>query len=230
MRRSAASAPRSTSHAWTRRARSSRHRCDGGGLTAREAEVLRLVATGRTNRAVAGELSLSERTVARHVSNIFVKLDVPSRAAATAWAYEHGIVERGPCVSRTAHAAAARDGQDARCGVGPRPPSVEGHRRPGGSGHGRADDHHRGRSGGTGDGVPPDATRGAVRRAGRARADRGRVARAVRLAAPVHPGPAGHPARHAVPGAGLVVPDGPADGRLPRGVRGRAPPAGPHRA
>jgi len=63
-----------------------------GGLTAREVEVLRLVATGRTNRAIANELVLSERTVERHVSNILTKLGVPSRAAATAWAYEHRLV------------------------------------------------------------------------------------------------------------------------------------------
>ncbi|MCK6209116.1 response regulator transcription factor [Georgenia sp. EYE_87] len=62
------------------------------GLTDREVEVLRLVATGRTNRAIAAELFLSERTVARHLSNIFDKLDLPSRAAATAYAYEHGLV------------------------------------------------------------------------------------------------------------------------------------------
>ena len=62
------------------------------GLTAREVEVLRMVATGRTNRAIAGELFLSEKTVARHVSNIFVKLGVSSRAAATAYAYEHELV------------------------------------------------------------------------------------------------------------------------------------------
>jgi DNA-binding NarL/FixJ family response regulator len=54
--------------------------------------VLRLVATGRTNRAIAAELFLSEKTVARHLSNIFTKLAVPSRAAATAWAYEHDLV------------------------------------------------------------------------------------------------------------------------------------------
>ena len=54
-----------------------------GGLTGRELEVLRLVATGRTNRAIAAELVLSERTVDRHVSNILTKLGVPSRAAAT---------------------------------------------------------------------------------------------------------------------------------------------------
>ena len=62
------------------------------GLTDRELQVLRLVATGRTNRAVAAELVLSERTVDRHVSNIFVKLDVSSRAAATAYAYEHHLL------------------------------------------------------------------------------------------------------------------------------------------
>jgi DNA-binding NarL/FixJ family response regulator len=60
-------------------------------LSPRELEVLRLVATGRTNRAIAAELFISERTVERHVSNIFVKLDVSSRAAATAWAYQHNL-------------------------------------------------------------------------------------------------------------------------------------------
>jgi DNA-binding CsgD family transcriptional regulator len=63
-----------------------------GGLTAREVEVLALVATGRTNRAIATELVISEKTVARHLSNIFTKLDLTSRAAATAYAYEHGLV------------------------------------------------------------------------------------------------------------------------------------------
>jgi ATP/maltotriose-dependent transcriptional regulator MalT len=63
-----------------------------GGLTARELQVLRLVAAGKTNRAIAGELFISERTVERHLSNIFTKLNVPSRAAATAYAYEHELV------------------------------------------------------------------------------------------------------------------------------------------
>ena len=63
-----------------------------GGLSPREAEVLRLVATGRTNAAIAAELVLSERTVDRHVSNILTKLGVGSRSAATAWAYEHHLV------------------------------------------------------------------------------------------------------------------------------------------
>lgn len=64
----------------------------GGVLTSRELEVLRLVAAGRTNRAIAAGLVLSEKTVARHVANIFAKLDVSSRAAATAYAYEHGLI------------------------------------------------------------------------------------------------------------------------------------------
>jgi DNA-binding CsgD family transcriptional regulator len=63
-----------------------------GGLTVREVEVLRLVATGRTNRAIADELVISEKTVARHVSNIFTKLRVSSRSAATAYAYRHELV------------------------------------------------------------------------------------------------------------------------------------------
>ncbi len=62
------------------------------GLTGRELEVLRLVAAGITNRAIAAELVLSERTVDRHVSNIFAKLGVASRTAATAYAYEHGLL------------------------------------------------------------------------------------------------------------------------------------------
>ena len=62
------------------------------GLTARELEVLRLVATGRTNRAIAAELVLSERTVDRHLSNIFAKLGVGTRTAAAAYAFEHRLV------------------------------------------------------------------------------------------------------------------------------------------
>jgi ATP/maltotriose-dependent transcriptional regulator MalT len=63
-----------------------------GGLTAREVEVLRLVATGASNREIADALVISDKTVARHVSNMFSKLDISSRAAATAYAYEHGLV------------------------------------------------------------------------------------------------------------------------------------------
>ncbi len=62
-----------------------------GGLSAREVQVLRLLAAGKSNRAIAGELFISEKTVARHVSNIFTKLGLSSRAAATAYAYEHGL-------------------------------------------------------------------------------------------------------------------------------------------
>ena len=62
------------------------------GLTAREVEVLRLVAAGRSNRQIADELVISEHTVARHLQNMFTKLDVSSRAAATAFAFEHDLV------------------------------------------------------------------------------------------------------------------------------------------
>lgn len=62
------------------------------GLSPRELQVLRLVARGVTNKSIAAELVLSERTIDRHVSNIFSKLRVSSRAAATAYAYEHHLV------------------------------------------------------------------------------------------------------------------------------------------
>jgi DNA-binding NarL/FixJ family response regulator len=65
---------------------------DVHGLTPRELQVLRLVAAGTTNKAIAAELVLSERTVDRHVSNILTKLRVPTRAAATAFAYEHKLL------------------------------------------------------------------------------------------------------------------------------------------
>ena len=63
-----------------------------GGLTSRELQVLRLVAAGKTNRAIADDLVISEKTVARHVSNIFTKLGLSSRSAATAYAYEHDLL------------------------------------------------------------------------------------------------------------------------------------------
>jgi DNA-binding NarL/FixJ family response regulator len=63
-----------------------------GALTSREVQVLQLVAAGRTNRVIASDLFISEKTVARHMSNIFTKLGLPSRSAATAYAYEHGLV------------------------------------------------------------------------------------------------------------------------------------------
>jgi DNA-binding NarL/FixJ family response regulator len=62
------------------------------GLTARELEVLRLIAAGMTNKAIAGKLFVSERTIDRHVSNIFTKVGVSSRAAATAYAYQHELL------------------------------------------------------------------------------------------------------------------------------------------
>jgi DNA-binding NarL/FixJ family response regulator len=61
-------------------------------LTAREIQVLRLISTGSTNKEIAEELCLSERTVDRHVNNILTKLDVRSRAAATAYAYSHKLL------------------------------------------------------------------------------------------------------------------------------------------
>ena len=61
-------------------------------LTPRELQVLRLVAAGKTNATIAAELFLSERTIERHLSNIFTKLDLSTRTAATAWAYEHGLI------------------------------------------------------------------------------------------------------------------------------------------
>jgi DNA-binding NarL/FixJ family response regulator len=63
-----------------------------GGLTTRERQVLRLVAAGKTNRVIAADLCISERTVDRHVSNIFTKLALSSRSAATAYAYEHDLL------------------------------------------------------------------------------------------------------------------------------------------
>jgi DNA-binding CsgD family transcriptional regulator len=63
-----------------------------GPLTGREREVLRLVASGMTNRSIAQKLNISEKTVARHLSNMFTKLDLDSRTAATAYAYEHNLI------------------------------------------------------------------------------------------------------------------------------------------
>lgn len=62
-----------------------------GGLSEREVEVLRLVAVGRTNAQIASDLQLSIKTVARHLSNIFAKLDVRSRTEAAAFAYRRGL-------------------------------------------------------------------------------------------------------------------------------------------
>jgi DNA-binding CsgD family transcriptional regulator/tetratricopeptide (TPR) repeat protein len=65
-----------------------------GGLSPREAEVLALVARGGTNRAIAEQLFISEKTVTSHLTHVFAKLGVTSRAAATAFAYEHGLAGR----------------------------------------------------------------------------------------------------------------------------------------
>jgi DNA-binding CsgD family transcriptional regulator/tetratricopeptide (TPR) repeat protein len=73
-----------------------------GGLSKREREVLLHVADGKTNKEIAGVLFLSGKTVDRHVSNIFVKLNVSTRAAATAWAYRNGVVG---ALGRTTHRA-----------------------------------------------------------------------------------------------------------------------------
>ncbi|MDZ7676367.1 MAG: LuxR C-terminal-related transcriptional regulator [Acidimicrobiales bacterium] len=61
-------------------------------ITDRERDVLRLVAAGHTNKSIAAELAISEKTVERHLGNIFTKLDVSNRAAATAHAYDHGLL------------------------------------------------------------------------------------------------------------------------------------------
>ncbi len=63
-----------------------------GSLSEREAQVLRLLAAGKTNRDIGEALFISEKTVARHVSNIFDKLGVSSRTAATAWAYQRHLI------------------------------------------------------------------------------------------------------------------------------------------
>ena len=63
-----------------------------GGLTAREVQVLALAATGKTNQEIAASLVISEHTVRRHLQNIFAKIGVSSRAAATAYAYQHDLI------------------------------------------------------------------------------------------------------------------------------------------
>ena len=78
--------------AWIQSHSHSARPSDAHGLTQRELQVLRMVSAGETNKAIAAELVLSERTVDRHVSNIFAKLGVSSRAAATAFAYEHQLL------------------------------------------------------------------------------------------------------------------------------------------
>ena len=79
-----------------------------GGLTGREVDVLACLARGRTNRQIAEALTISEKTVERHLTNIFTKLDVTSRTAAAGFAHEHGLLRDLP------DAAAAADGDFAR--------------------------------------------------------------------------------------------------------------------
>jgi ATP/maltotriose-dependent transcriptional regulator MalT len=68
-----------------------RSRPGAGRLSARELEILALIASGKSNRAIAADLVLSEKTVARHVSNILTKLGVASRSQATAYAFKHSL-------------------------------------------------------------------------------------------------------------------------------------------
>ena len=84
------STPSPASRAWPGVGRATHQ--PAGSLSEREVQVLRLLAAGKTNRDIAEELFISEKTVARHVSNIFDKLGVSSRAAATAWAYQHNLI------------------------------------------------------------------------------------------------------------------------------------------
>ncbi len=74
------------------------HRLDGGrppgGLTQREAEVLALVAAGASNKTAAEALFISQKTVGRHLANIFAKIGTSSRTAAAAWAHDHGVLPR----------------------------------------------------------------------------------------------------------------------------------------
>jgi DNA-binding NarL/FixJ family response regulator len=72
--------------------RTTRNAQASGSLSERELQVLRLLASGRTNRAIAEELFISEKTVARHVSNIFDKLGVSNRTGATAWAFQQNLI------------------------------------------------------------------------------------------------------------------------------------------
>ena len=70
------------------------HKADTHVLSVRERQVIELVAKGRTNREIARQLSISERTVDRHVSNILLKLNLPTRSAATAYAYQNDLIRR----------------------------------------------------------------------------------------------------------------------------------------
>ena len=66
--------------------------CVGLGDRPRETRVLRLIANGRTIRAITEEPAISEQTIARHIANIFAKLDLTSSAAATAYVFQHRVM------------------------------------------------------------------------------------------------------------------------------------------
>lgn len=98
------------------------------GLTAHEVEVLRLVAKGKTSRAIADELIVSEKTVASHLSHIFTKLDLTSRAAATAFAYENGLSLAAVRITLAHGYRHRRSTAPARAPVGRRPHRPDRHR------------------------------------------------------------------------------------------------------
>lgn len=85
-----------------------------GGLTDREVEVLRRVAAGASNREVARALVISEKTVSRHLANLYAKAGVSSRTAAAAWAREHGIDGAGAGSAPNTPPGAGRDARSAR--------------------------------------------------------------------------------------------------------------------
>ena len=203
-----------------------------GGLSAREAEVLRLVATGRTNGSIASELGISEKTVARHVSNIFTKLDVsaappppPMRSSTTSMSsttrITHAVV--GHNVDSSADAvppAAPNHGRWCPASeIGGTRACLEGQitdpKRTGTY----SDRGHRRRPGRALGRLPPGAPQAAVRDPRRPRAHRRLVAQALGLPAPVHAGAIRQPRRHAVPRTGRRLSDQGPDGRLPRSVR-----------
>jgi DNA-binding CsgD family transcriptional regulator len=192
-----------------------------GGPTARDVEVLRLVAAGKTNRAIAADLVLSEKTVARHLSNIYAKLGLSTRAAATAYAYEHGLVE--PPTQDCPSAAAARIwvvrptrprrprrtvALGGRAAMQQQREVRHGRRRAG------RDGDRGGRAVGPGHGLPAHPAGVAVRDPGR---------RPLGLAAAVHPRPLRRPAGVAVPGARQLLPGQGPGRRLPGGIRGPLP-------